>query len=528
MPRSQLLELYARHLGVIEEARVAFGPGFNVITGETGAGKTLLLGALNLSLGGEGTASRYAITSDTSAAAVFASPSGERLFQREASAQGRLRSTLDGGLANAEALREAASNLIVIHGQHDSLTLRHRSEIVRLIDAYGPVNTTLLTRLRGDIRDCESRLAGAGGDREERLRFMELISFQATEIRDAAIADPNELSGLLESLTQLTAIAAMQSQLHNVIEQLDGDHDAAVLTQFSTSLQRIPPDDAVAEARTALVEALEASREGVRQLRRLTNVDETDDERIALLSNRVELLQSLVRKYGPSLSAVMESGVVLEQQLAEMNALMDDLDSVEARLIDLRAQETAESRRVLRERELAAVALTESVRRQLPRVALPHASLRFVVDGTDGSDAQILFRPNPGQAEGPLQSLASGGELSRVLLAVSLVADSDHLVSVFDEVDAGIGGQVAQQIGTCLAELGQSQQVIAVTHLASVAAKATHHFVIQKDVREGRTVTTVTEVIGPYRVREIARMLVGDAVTEEAVALAQRLLSAAN
>jgi DNA repair protein RecN (Recombination protein N) len=124
--------------------------------------------------------------------------------------------------------------------------------------------------------------------------------------------------------------------------------------------------------------------------------------------------------------------------------------------------------------------------------------------------------------------MASGGELSRVLLALSLVADDDHLVAVFDEVDAGIGGQVAQQIGACLAELGQRQQVIAVTHLASVAAKAQHHFVIQKSVDGGITRTTVTEVTGPFRVREIARMLAGDAITEEAVALAQRLLASNN
>ena len=183
--------------------------------------------------------------------------------------------------------------------------------------------------------------------------------------------------------------------------------------------------------------------------------------------------------------------------------------------------------RIRKEREFAAVGLSNRLRDQLPRVALPHATLRFDVDGLDGSDSQILFTPNPGQPEGPLQSLASGGELSRVLLALSLVSDQEHLVAVFDEVDAGIGGQVAQQIGSCLAEVGERQQVIAVTHLPSVAARAQHHFVIQKVVTNGVTRTTISEVQGAYRVREIARMLAGDSVTEEAVALAQRLLTAA-
>jgi DNA repair protein RecN (Recombination protein N) len=161
---------------------------------------------------------------------------------------------------------------------------------------------------------------------------------------------------------------------------------------------------------------------------------------------------------------------------------------------------------------------------QLPRVALEHARLRFIVAGDDGSDAQILFTPNPGQPEGPLQALASGGELSRVLLALSLESAHEDIVAVFDEVDAGVGGQVAQQIGECLRELGERQQVLAVTHLASVAAKADHHFVIEKRISSDDVNTSVRAVRGEERVDEIARMLAGDEITDESRALAQQLL----
>jgi DNA repair protein RecN (Recombination protein N) len=161
-------------------------------------------------------------------------------------------------------------------------------------------------------------------------------------------------------------------------------------------------------------------------------------------------------------------------------------------------------------------------------VALPHASLRFEVDGDDGSEAQILFTPNPGLPEGPLQALASGGELSRVLLALSLETVHEDVVAVFDEVDAGVGGQVAQQIGECLAELGCRQQVLAVTHLASVAAKADHHFVIEKSVRNGVSSTTLRAVVGDERVSEVARMLAGDEITTESRALASRMLETNN
>ena len=238
-------------------------------------------------------------------------------------------------------------------------------------------------------------------------------------------------------------------------------------------------------------------------------------------------MQSIARKYGGSLEAALEHREQCQISLSTLENAADELVGLDARIAALRSEELDEARRVRREREFAAVTLTERVRRQLPRVALPNASLRFEVDGIDGSEAQILFTPNPGLPEGPLQNLASGGELSRVLLALSLEADNQHLVTVFDEVDAGVGGQVAQQIGACLAEVGQQQQVIAVTHLASVAARAQHHFVIEKTVTEGRTSTTVRPVTGAERVAEIARMLAGDAASGEALALAARMLELA-
>jgi DNA repair protein RecN (Recombination protein N) len=177
-----------------------------------------------------------------------------------------------------------------------------------------------------------------------------------------------------------------------------------------------------------------------------------------------------------------------------------------------------------RERVAAASSLSAGVARQLSRVALEHATLRFVVDGEDGSEVQILFAPNPGHPEGPLQSLASGGELSRVLLALSLESAHEDVVAVFDEVDAGVGGQVAQQIGECLRELGQHQQVLAITHLASVAAKADHHFVIEKRVERDEVRTALRALSGEERVEEIARMLAGDEITAESRALARQML----
>ncbi len=527
MPRVVLQELYAQRIGVIDEAKVQFGPQFNVITGETGAGKTLLLGALELCLGSDGATSRQAVTSESRAVALFDIDGQERLFTRESTTNGRLRAALDGAPASADALRASSRDVIVIHGQHDSLTLKNRSEIVQLLDNVGNISVARLDELRADIRSCEQRRGALGGDAATREREIDYLRFQIEEIDAVEIASPDELAHTLDELTALTTFAESQAAMLSVADGFDGEDDAAVLNGFARLLQELPNNDQVRDLASRLRDSLEGARDAVQELRRRSDPDQVDPSKIDALNERAARLQSIARKYGGSLEAALEHREQCQISLSTLENAADELVGLDARIAALRSEELDEARRVRREREFAAVTLTERVRRQLPRVALPNASLRFEVDGIDGSEAQILFTPNPGLPEGPLQNLASGGELSRVLLALSLEADNQHLVTVFDEVDAGVGGQVAQQIGACLAEVGQQQQVIAVTHLASVAARAQHHFVIEKTVTEGRTSTTVRPVTGAERVAEIARMLAGDAASGEALALAARMLELA-
>jgi len=525
MPKSQLVELYAEHIGVIVHARVNFGSQFNVITGETGAGKTLLLGALDLSLGAEGSVARFAVTSQSKAVAVFTTDATEHVFARETTTGGRLRSTLDGIPTSAEALRESAKERIVIHGQHDSLSLRSKTEVVRLLDKCGRIDTSTLESLRTRLREALRERDTFGGDASARLRELEFLDFQASEIEAASIVDDRELHDALEELTMLSDLVSSLSAMSAVAEALDGDDDDAVLTRFSTVLRSMPDVEQVRSVQSELQGSLEAARDAVRTLRQKIDPDAVNGERMHELDARVGVLQGLIRKYGPTLADVMAHGVSQREAHTQMVAALDRLNGIDQEISSLQEAEQQESRRIRRERDFAATTLTNAVRQQLTRVALPNASLRFVVDGIDGSDATVLFTPNPGQLEGPLQALASGGELSRVLLAISLVADDEGLVAVFDEVDAGIGGEVAQQIGACLSELGQRQQVIAVTHLASVAARANHHFVIEKAVLDGVTRTSVREVTGSERLREVARMLAGDQITTESLALAERLVT---
>ena len=525
MPKSQLVELYAHGLGVIREARLEFGSGFNVLTGETGAGKTLLLGALQLCLGADASPSRDAAAPDMRAAAVF-SLDGDRevVLEREVTASGRLRSAVDGVPSSAEALRTFAQDLIVIHGQHDSLSLRSRGAIIKIVDESGGVSTRDLTETRhalAEARRLREELGGDGGTRERELDF---VAFQIAELESAAILSERELDETLAELTRLTELREGQVAIMAVMDELDADADSSVLTQFARAINAVPSGEAYEGARALLRNALELSREGVHELAALADPDAYDSNLIDSLEERATVLQQLARKYGGSLESALNLLAELRQRREAHHSATARVAQLDEEIAALHAQESVLAKEARRAREEAAVALTQAVARQLPRVALAHAKLRIEVDGDDGSSMQVLFTPNPGQPEGALQSLASGGELSRVLLALSLETAHEDVVTVFDEVDAGIGGQVAQQIGECLREVGQRQQVLAVTHLASVAAKADHHLVIEKTVRKNQVYTTVRVVRGEERVDEIARMLAGDVITPESRSLAQQML----
>ncbi len=525
MPKSQLVELYAHGLGVIEEARLEFGSGFNVLTGETGAGKTLLLGALELCLGAEGPSSRFAVGPDMRAAVVFALGDGrEVVLTRESSASGRLRSAVDGAAASVEALRAQGHELIVIHGQHDSLGLRNRAEVLRIVDQSGAIDTGALDEVRRALRNVRTLRDSLGGDSERRARELEFMRFQVTELDATRILSANELDETLTELTRLTELRDGQVALGEVLDQLDADSDSAVLALFARCLDRLPAGDAYDAARELLRGALDQAREGVHDLAALADLDVFDAGALKDLEDRSTLLGQIARKYGGTLATALDTLVELRRQMEFQLEDSARLATLDGQIVEFEALERAMATEVRRARIAAAATLTDAVRLQLPRVALSNATLRFVVDGDDGSEAEILFTPNPGQPEGPLQALASGGELSRVLLALSLETVDEDVVAVFDEVDAGVGGQVAQQIGECLLELGRRQQVLAVTHLASVAARADHHFVIEKSVRSGLSNTSLRKVVGDERVSEVARMLAGDDISTESRALARRLL----
>jgi DNA repair protein RecN (Recombination protein N) len=521
MPSARLIELYAHGLGVIDDARLEFGEGFNVLTGETGAGKTLMLGALQLCLGEDG--ARLGVHEDLRVAAVFRDLEGrEVVLARELSASGRLRSSLNAGTSSSEALRALGRSLVVIHGQHDSLRLRSRAEVRALLDASAGLSTRELDEVRAHLKEARSQWAALGGNDAERERELDFIEFQLRELDAVAPTSANELVETLEELERLSELRDGQAALVSVVEGLDSGPESA-LGLLAGAIAALPAGAVYDEARGALRDALLRARETLGELAALADPDAVDESRLDALERRVETLSVLARKYG-TLGDALVAAESLRARRGELMGATERRGELEDLIKGLEVREHDEATRLGDARRAAATALEGALARQLPRVALSGATLRFEVRGDDGSEVDLLFRPGAGQSEGPVSDVASGGELSRVLLAIALETVDDSAVAIFDEVDAGLGGQVAQQIGDCLAELGVRQQVLAVTHLATVAARASHHFVVEKVTIGERTTTSVREVTGDERVGEIARMLAGDERGGESRALAARLL----
>ncbi len=524
MPKVELIALEASGLGPIDHGAIEFGPGFNALTGETGAGKTLLVGALSLCLGsGDTRGSR----SDDSlrVATVFRTAEGEVALAREQVAGGRLRSSVDGRATSSEELRTRGDSLLVIHGQHDSLRLRARSELVRLVDRHGGIDDEPLRDIRRRIGDLERERDLRGTDPVKWEQDLDFRRFQLAEIDRVAPTSPDELRDSLERLEGLSSILDNLGVVNDAIESLDGDGDHAALQRVAASAHSLPTEGELSVYRERLLSLVLEAREVVRELSAAAAQFEADPEEMDRLNERVSVLRALSRKHGSALEDVFAARDRLEREITDALALAGSVAELDEELTALRRDESLLAEEFRRQRGASALSLAAAVTEQFPRVALNGADLSISVDGRDGSEIDFVFAPGPGRPGGPLRAIASGGELSRVLLALSLVSVPDDVVAVFDEVDAGIGGSVAQQIGDCLHELSRQQQVIVVTHLASVAARADRHFVVRKAVTDGKTTTTVDEVRGDTRVSEIARMLAGDSAGAESRALAARLLS---
>lgn len=514
-----LSELHIENLGVIEELDLVLGTGLTALTGETGAGKTMLVEAIELLVGGraDSTIVRHGAT-EARVEGRFVGPEGEeRILARVVPADGRSRAYVDGRLATVTSLTDVARDMVDLHGQHAHQSLLSTATQRDALDRFGEVDLGPLRAARARLTEIDAALAALGGDERLRAREIDLLRFQVDELDAAAIDDPAEDDRLDVEESVLADAVAHREAGGLASESLAGDDGAreSVGAALAALDGRVPFDEVASRLHDVLAELDDL----VAATRELTDGIDESPSRLDEVRERRQLLADMRRKYGDDLAAVMAYHAETEDRLREL----ESHDQRAGELDEARAATLAEERvaavEVGRARRAAAAPLAEAVQDRLRTLAMTNAAVAIEVgehaDDHPGDRVRFLLAANPGAPLLPLNRVASGGELARSMLALRLVlsnaggADAAVETLVFDEVDAGIGGEAAQAVGESLAGLARHHQVLVVTHLAQVAAAADAQISVSKTVRDGATFASARRLEGGERVDELARMLSG-------------------
>ena len=521
-----LTELAVRDLGVIDELRVVLGEGMTAVTGETGAGKTLVVGAIDLLTGGRADAALVrpgALQAEIEGR--FVTGDDETVVCRVIPSDGRSRAYIDGHLATVGALGALGRELIDLHGQHTHQSLLRGAVQRAALDRFGSVDTARLASLIDDLRAVDAGLSELGGDARARFREIDLLRHQLAEIDGAAISDAHEDERLDRDESVLADAAAHRDAAARAIGLLGADGEV------SEGLGRAQAALGGREPFVELVDRLAGAAAEIADIAAEARVrsDGIDDDPAALASlrGRRQFLAGLRRKYGSTLGDVLTFRSEAAARLAELEGHEGRAASLERRRSGLSDRLAAERSRVRSERAAAAPRLAAEVERHMGELAMGGARLAVAVDGDAGERVSFRLAANPGHEPLPLKSVASGGELARTMLALRLVLSAGPPTLVFDEVDAGIGGTAAQAVGRSLAQLGSAHQVIVVTHLPQVAAHADHHVALEKSDTGGSAVVGLRELDGEDRLVELSRMLSGSPQSASARQHAEELLAVA-
>ena len=518
-----LIELAVENLGVIERLNLVLGPGMTALTGETGAGKTLVVTAVDLLLGGRADPALVRFgASEATVEGRFEHQGEEVVLRRVVPADGRARAYVDGRLASAATLSELGRELVDLHGQHAHQSLLRRVHQRAALDRFGAVDLVPLMEARAALADLNRRRAELGGDERSRTREFELCRYQLAELEEAGLEDPSEEESLKAEEAALADAASSRDAARQAAMTLGADGAVGSgLAQITASLESRPPlEDHHGRLASLAAEAADLSAE----LRREAESIEENPVRLAEVRQRRELLVGLRRKYGETVAEVMEYHHDLSVRLAELedfDRLAKDMDGESHRRTSAVAEAGAA---VGAARRLAAQALSREVTANLRELAMARAEVQVEVGDDPGDDVDIMLAANSGAPGLPLTSAASGGELARVMLALRLVISAGPPVLVFDEVDAGIGGQVAQTVGRSLSRLSADHQVLVVTHLPQVAACADRQMSIAKHDDGASTTVVVEPLEGEDRIVELSRMLSGSPDSESARHHASELL----
>lgn len=524
-----LVELAVTNLGVIDHARLTLGAGLTALTGETGAGKTMLVEAIELLVGARADAALVRPgCEEATVEGRFVVEDREVVLSRVIPAVGRSRGYIDGRLAPASALAEWAEQLVDLHGQHAHQSLLGVATQRAALDRFGGVELGPLVAAREQLTQIERALAAMGGDERARAREIDLLRFQISEIERARIEDADEDERLeaeeellSDAIAHRDAAAAAAAALSDDAGALD-----SVGAAMSALAGRTPFEGLHQRLRAVSADVSDIASD----LRNTGEAIAEDPERLSAVLARRQLLRDLRRKYGESLRDVIGFAAEASERLRELEAHEQRAAVLESERRTAEARLAGAAAAVAGARRAAAPRLAAAVQAQLAQLGMAKAELRVSVGDRDpGDEVSFLLAANPGSPSLPLAKVASGGELARAMLAlrVVLIGDDGPSTLVFDEVDAGIGGSAATAVGRALAQLSRRCQVMVITHLAQVAAFADAQIAVAKH-DDGATTTASVAVLGESdRLIELSRMLSGSPASSAAQEHAAELLEAA-
>jgi DNA repair protein RecN (Recombination protein N) len=547
-----LADLVIKNIAIIDSLHVSFRRGLNVLTGETGAGKSIIIDAVTLIMGARASADMIRTgEEEASVECLFEVPEGnevrerlaeagvtvegELLVKRTISRSGKNRVFMNGGLATTSQLAETIPILVNIYGQHESQFLLKTDNHLRFLDGFGG-----LERLRerhaalyGEYCGLREEIRSFVEGEREVARRIDLLSFQSREIGEADLTPGEDEALAAERLLLMHGERLLRTARGSYEVLYEGD-DALLgrLRRILTDLEEAAGiDEELKPLATRLEEAFLQLEDSAISLRDYAARTETDPERIIEVDERLELIRRLKKKYAPTIEGIISFKEEADRELATLQNREEGRHTAEERLRGIEASLGETGSRLSRERLEAAGNLRTAMERELSGLAMKNARFDTAFSRLDQPRAsgmeriEFLFSPNPGEELKPLARIASGGELSRLMLALKQIhPESDVATLIFDEVDSGIGGAVSSMVGRKLKRVAQGRQVLCITHMPQVAAFADHHFKVEKTTESGRTVTGVRHLSAPDRVSEIARMLGGTKITEKTLEHAREML----
>lgn len=552
-----LTNIKVTNLAIVEKAAVEFGAGLNVITGETGAGKSIIMGALSLVLGDRADKTLLRTGEDQCAveaefqladSAVIDSlleelamnpcENGRLTIRRTVSASGSGKNVINDSSATVQTLKKIGELLVDMHGPHDHQSLLSNDFQTDILDSHGKLwgQRAKYEEKYQEWLEIRKRRAELDSDDDTVEQQIDLLQYQIKEIESADLQEGEDV--LVEEELSTVSNATRITELANGIQAALTEADESAFNALASALQYLQEmegilpegEDWKKEANSASIQIQELAST---ISSRIADI-ETDPERLQWLDDRLTLISKMKRKYGGTIECVLEHHTKAKQKLDDLESRGERLAALEKMLIDTEKEMLADGKVLTSKRKEASAKLSTTITGELQGLGFAHGafavSIREDAPGPSGCDlVDFGFAPNAGEDMRPLKAIASSGEISRVMLAVKAVlAKHDRIpVLVFDEIDANVGGEMGNAIGKRLATIAANHQVICITHLPQVAVFGAHHFMVAKDVANGRTRTQITPVIGAARTDEVARMLGGKDITSVVIDHAKELLSAA-